>query len=509
MTVNLGTGRAVYWRMDWEDEDPGLPIKLGPCSNGEYDPEPLPPVLTETIRLAREACERNARRVGMSRREFMLSICGAATTLMVLDACARGAFRADGSPRSTGPGGHFRLAPEDAFEPEAAHEAIGGEEFVFDMQGHLLEYDLNPIAHGQDFWTPFPQQFCGESDPRTCFSMENFMTEMFLRSDTTMLSLSALPIYPEGSPLSLEIMDETRKMAEILCRDERVLLHGQALPNVGHLEANLNAMEAVAGRFPIVAWKTFTHFPDLYEHNGNGWWLDDHERGVPQVGEAFIRRAIDVGVPIICVHKGLSRGSRFASPADIGPAAKRHPHARFVVYHSGFEARGYEGPYTYATADIGINRLITSLKKSGIGPNENVYAELGSTWWYVMRTPTTAAHVLGKLLKYVGEDNVVWGTDCIFYGSPQDQIQAFRAFHISDEFQERYGYPKLTKAIKSKVLGLNAARLYGVEPITTKARFSRRELEKIRRALPLPNRTYGQENQRQTRAFLAYHQGAP
>src|SRR5207249_249614 len=86
---------------------------------------------------------------------------------------------------------------------------------------------------------------------------------------------------------------------------------------------------------------------------------------------------------------------------------------------------------------------------------------------------TTAAHVLGKLLKFVGEDNVVWGTDCIFYGSPQDQIQAFRSFHISDEFQDRYGYPKLTREIKNKVLGLNAARLYGVEPITTRARWSR------------------------------------
>jgi uncharacterized protein len=56
-----------------------------------------------------------------------------------------------------------------------------------------------------------------------------------------------------------------------------------------------------------------------------------------------------------------------------------------------------------------------------------------------MRDPEQAAHVLGKLLRHVGEDNVLWGTDCIFYGSPQDQIQAFRAFRISAEFQERYG----------------------------------------------------------------------
>jgi uncharacterized protein len=39
--------------------------------------------------------------------------------------------------------------------------------------------------------------------------------------------------------------------------------------------------------------------------------------------------------------------------------------------------------------------------------------------------------VIGKLVKYCGEDNVLWGTDSIWYGSPQDQIQAFRTFQIA------------------------------------------------------------------------------
>ena len=65
------------------------------------------------------------------------------------------------------------------------------------------------------------------------------------------------------------------------------------------------------------------------------------------------------------------------------------------------------------------------------GNPRNVYAELGSTWRFVMRDPDQAAHLLGKLLKTFGEDRVLWGTDSIWYGSPQDQIQAFRAFQIS------------------------------------------------------------------------------
>jgi predicted TIM-barrel fold metal-dependent hydrolase len=495
--------------VSWREEDPGLPIKLGPCSNGEYDPEPLSPVLTETIRRAREECERNARRTGMTRREFLLSACGAATTLLVLDACTRAEEMAAPTSPAREPGGSFSIPPRATTEPEAAEQAIGGEEFVLDVQGHLLEYDLNPVLAGQDFWRLFPQQDCGESDPRICYSMDHFLELMFLRSDTSMLVLSALPIHARGSPLSMAVMEETRRISEGLCQDERVLLQAQALPNVGRAEANLEAMERTADRHPVVAWKTFTHFPEVFEHNGNAWWLDDHERDLPRVGEAFIRKAVEVGVPIICAHKGFAGGSRFASPVDIGPAARRHRDVNFVVYHSGFEARLSEGPYTRATAGIGVNRLIASLRRNGIGPNENVYAELGSTCWYVMRTPTQAAHVLGKLLKYVGEDNVLWGTDCLFYGSPQDQIQALRAFRISEEFQERYGYPRLTRKAKAKILGLNAARLYGVDAITTRCKFTRRELGQIRKSLPGRNRTYGPETRTEVRAFREHHQGWP
>ncbi len=286
--------------MEWRDEDPGLPIKFGPASNGEYDPEPaLPPVLRETILRSRSACEANAKRTGLPRREFLLSICAAATTLAILDACTREAHRANPSPATSGPGGGYSISPAATLEPEPAHQEIGGEEFVFDIQGHLLEYDLNPVLNGQDFWTGFPQKSCGESDPRVCFSIEHFMELMFLRSDTSMLVLSALPIFPEGSPLSPRIMDETRRIAEGLCRDDRVLLHAQALPNVGPTNAALDGMRQTAATYPVVAWKTFTHFPDVFEHNGNAWWLDDHDPSLPQVGERFIRTAVELGLPTV------------------------------------------------------------------------------------------------------------------------------------------------------------------------------------------------------------------
>src|SRR5690606_37355162 len=119
--------------------------------------------------------------------------------------------------------------------------------------------------------------------------------------------------------------------------------------------------------------------------------------------------------------------------------------------------------------------------------------------------PTGAAHVLGKLLRYVGEDRGLWGTDCIWFGTPQDQIQAMRAFQISDELQERHGYPALTDEVKAKIFGINAARLYDIEPITGQCDLTREEIESVRVSLP-PAHTYGPTTYAQAAAMIKAHQ---
>jgi hypothetical protein len=81
-----------------------------------------------------------------------------------------------------------------------------------------------------------------------------------------------------------------------------------------------------------------------------------------------------------------------------------------------------------------------------------------------MREPEQAAHAMGKLIRYCGEDNVLWGTDSIWYGSPQDQIQAFRTFQIGRELREKHGYAEMTPALRAKIFGLNGAKVYGVTP---------------------------------------------
>ena len=121
-----------------------------------------------------------------------------------------------------------------------------------------------------------------------------------------------------------------------------------------------------------------------------------------------------------------------------------------------------------------------------------------------MRDPDSAAHIIGKLVKQIGEKNVLYGSDCIWYGSPQDQIQAFRTFQISDEFQERYDYPKMTSELRARIFGLNATRPYGVnvDEVLKRARHDVIERRRIKyRENPDPHfLTFGPKNRRE---FLA------
>jgi hypothetical protein len=221
-------------------------------------------------------------------------------------------------------------------------------------------------------------------------------------------------------------------------------------------------------------------------------------------GQAFIDTVREVGPKIVCVHKGLGSGSEYSSPVDIGPAAKANPDVAFVVYHSGYDGPS-EGPYVRGAAARGIDRLIASLDGAGIEAHGNVYAELGSTWFSAMRDPTQAAHVVGKLLARVGTDRVLWGTDSIWYGSPQVQIDAFRTFAISAELQDRYHYPALTKEVRRQVFGANAARLYGVEkPVTVRCRASADALDELKSALP-PARAHGPRSAAEALAVMRAH----
>jgi predicted TIM-barrel fold metal-dependent hydrolase len=339
------------------------------------------------------------------------------------------------------------------------------QEFIFDVQGHFIDSPKgNPKNH------------------------EVFIKDVFMDSDTDLMVLSFVPSAREAEPVTIEAADAVRRIVDRLEGTHRLLLHGRVNPNQ---PGDLEGMDELAQKWRVSAWKTYTQ----YGPGGRGYFLSD------DVGTRFIERARRLGVKVICVHKGLPFGSRsyeHSQCSDIGVVAKRFPDVKFLVYHSGFVTSVKEGPYGQKD---GIDTLIRSLIENEVKPGSNVYAELGSTWRFLMRDPEQAAHALGKLILHCGENNVLWGTDSIWYGSPQDQIVAFRTFQISREFRERYGYPEITPAIRGKIFGLNGAKVYGLSAAEVKRVISRDRVsaEKIAYAeRPDPHfLTYGPKTRRE------------
>jgi hypothetical protein len=348
-----------------------------------------------------------------------------------------------------------------------------------------------------------PNSNCGKVDHVECFSSDALLKDVFMDSDTTMAVLSHVPGGVETNPLDFEAAGATRVAANALDGTERLLLHGRCMPT---LAGEIDGMDAQAGQYKLSAFKTYTQFGP--RDGDAGFFLDDDEYGRP-----FIERARKLKVRNIAVHKGLAfgqRGYEYSTARDIGPAARAYPDMNFLIYHAGFDTEVKEGAYD-PQAKAGVDVLVRSFLDAG--RPKNVYAELGSTWRFVMRDPEQAAHLLGKLLRHLGPDQILWGTDSIWYGSPQDQIQAFRAFQISAEFQDKFGYPALTPQIKRKIFGLNAARVYGIDPAATRARLLKDRVQKTRLEYqndPRPSfATYGPRTRREFLAFKDLHGDMP
>jgi predicted TIM-barrel fold metal-dependent hydrolase len=188
--------------------------------------------------------------------------------------------------------------------------------------------------------------------------------------------------------------------------------------------------------------------------------MDDEKIAYPMLEKA---RALKV--PRICVHKGLPLGpvEDYNHPRDLIKAAKDFPDLKFLVYHSGLKSSRTLDESAARTGEIPWTSGFCRMKRAepAIG---NIYMELGSTFAQLVTTnPAACAHVLGQLIGAFGVDHVLWGTDSIWYGTPQWQIEAFRRFQIPDALVERQGYPPLTAEVKANILGVNAARVFGVD----------------------------------------------
>jgi predicted TIM-barrel fold metal-dependent hydrolase len=460
----------VSRRPDRHDPDrpPALPFRIGPVTNGEFVPAPRSRADVALEHAILDLAGDAARRNNMDRRQFLQSAGGVAAALAVLSACSSGggdaARRAERRATSTVPttGGGFTVpAPEDVV---ACEQELGTQgEFIFDVHTHHVmpgaPWRQNaPETVGLVMGMLPPD--CAAADPLECANRESYLHSLFLTSDTTVAMLSDVPSSgPDDAPVPYADAVGTKQLAAALTKAgaPRVLLHDVIAPNFGTLEAKLDEMSAHAEGGDVAAFKLY----NAYGPNYQGYRIDD-----PAIGLPVVQRARDLGVKTIIAHKGLplvAFDESVNGPDDMVAASRLFPDMNFVIFHAAWDSDRTEGPYD-PNASRGIDTVLAALDRHQVPPNSNVYVDIGTVWRVLLTRPNEAAHAIGKLLQRVGVDRVLWGTDAVWYGSPQPQIMAWRTFQIGEQLQAQYFYPALTDEVKRKVFGLNAAALFGIDP---------------------------------------------
>jgi predicted TIM-barrel fold metal-dependent hydrolase len=432
-----------------------LPTQI--VSNGEYWPLPQSPKQRSVERLFNEMADERARKLGWSRRRFLGSACGTATALMamnIIHGCG-------------GDNGGFAVDDGTTRDPDAACERLRADFFVMDVQTHHVDLEgaaRNPAV--ANFFSSY--RFCspatiadGSCHPGVLaeLSQANFLKEVFLDSETAVAIMSGIPAPSRAvQALSNEAMAGTRDRANELGASQRMLTQGMLTPNFPRgntAGTNIEDMQHLVEDLGIVALKTYTGAgagPNFTGFNPWGniqpWWLDDEAVSYPMLQEAE-----RLGIRVINTHKGFRLGifdPDYIHPRDVPKAARDWPQMNFVIYHSA-------GEY--------LDDLV-ELKRTQLPEATNVYAELGSIFAQRVLAdgfPDSLGHLLGKLVNAFGSDHILWGTDAIWWGSPQWQIDALKTFRMPQRLMDEYGYPQITDAIKAQIFGGNAARLYGVD----------------------------------------------
>jgi uncharacterized protein len=449
-----------------------VPSFLVRCGNDEFVPPLLNNVERTAAILAAGAIETASERIGMSATAFAATRRGIATGLLAIN---------DAN------GEDFYAVPRNAsLDAAAADEALGGDEVIIDVQTHYIAQRPACEANRQLIHTLFPlygPDWWNGMSPSSALDFVDYLRCVFLESDTAVAVLSSAPGISDERMLFNDEMAGTRLLLERLGAQNRMLNHAVVHPDV---DGEISRMPEVVERVGPSGWKVYTLGATTASDFGKirGWYLDD------DLGVQFLESVRASGVKLVCAHKGLSGLVDTGSPRDFGPAASMFPDLNFIAYHSGFEpGEGEptddtrEGPYTEETAHIGVNRLVHSINESGIAPGSNVYAELGTTWYALVKRPLEAAHVLGKLLNAVGPDNVLWGTDAIWYGPTQAAVDTLRAFQIPGWMQQEFGYPELTPELKAKILGTNAAAVYDIDVDTARSNMGADDMAWARAAM--------------------------
>src|SRR5437016_3974730 len=443
--------RERRWVKKWSRDvgtDGFSPLPTQVVSNEEYLPLAQTAEQRRVAALIDDNARRSTRRLGLTRREFLASSAGMASAFLALNTVF---------------GPFFEIDPVEAIESAAADERKPSDQFVFDIQTHHVAaprqfpYLLGLRRVGRA-WNPELIKDRGTMDE---LYLGNYIKEIFLDSDTTVAVITGIPSATDaGNILPPDKMAETRDVINRLAASQRLVAHGLVTPNKG--PRDLDEMRRQAEQLKISAWKGYTGL--AFGNPPKPWRVDDEKVAYPML-EASRR----LGVKNICLHKGLPlQGGVYEAwhPRDLERAAKDFPDLNFIVYHAAFlDLAGWIGaPPEKFQAPARVDWVTDLCEIRQRNPSlTNIYAELGSTFGQmVITSPMLCGHVLGMLVQTFGADHVLWGTDSIWWGSPQWQIEALRRFTMPEPLMKRFGYQSLTPDVKTQILGLNAARVYGI-----------------------------------------------
>lgn len=439
-----------------EDAAFASPLPTRVVSNGEFLPPPQTPQQREVQARMERIADENAARLGMDRRSFLASGAGIAAGLLAMNQVY---------------GALFQVAPSEVEEPAAAAASRRALEhqFIFDVQLHFVhdKYAFEGLLGLREMAKAWNPRLAGERVSFDRYKFDNFVKEVFLDSQTDVGLLSGAPSDDlDNWFLSNGQLAEARALVNAVAGSRRLLCHAVFTPGQ---PGWLDELERAITELKPDSWKGYT-IGDPLQPSRFPWRLDDEKLVYPAY-----ERMLKAGITTVCIHKGLLPENyadafpeqwEYAKVEDLGQAAKDWPGLDFVIYHSALKPFGSLPEQHLARfEETGRIDWVTDLAeipgKYGVA---NVYAELGSTFASSAVThPRHCAALLGTLIREMGSDHVLWGTDSVWYGSPQWQIEAFRRIEIPDDLQKSRGFAPLGAAdgpVRNAILGLNAARLY-------------------------------------------------
>jgi predicted TIM-barrel fold metal-dependent hydrolase len=443
------------------------PVPTQPISNGEFFPGHQSKEQKQVQDLVREYGDSIANRIGMGRRQFLKTAAGMAVAFLAMNEVY---------------GAVFDVSSVEAANPEMAAERAQkySQEFICDLHTHFLRDDTRLILFVK------LREFTGRAgfnpeltkEPQTLEHLKfgNYVKEMFLDSDTKVALLSGAPSdIPTDWFLTNEMKADARRKLNAFAGSRRLLTHAVFAPGQkGWLEDIDRAIE-----LKPEGWKGYTIGDNTNPTISKYPWRMDDEKLVYPAYEKFVKS----GIRNVAVHKGLyppgmeaevPNLKQYAKVDDVGKAAKDWPQLNFFVYHAGYRYAG--GPPMQGAPEVGaaqfentgridwVSDLMEIPQKYGVS---NVYADVGAVFANCcISYPRLAAAMMGMLVKGLGADHVVWGTDSLWFGSPQWQIEALRRLEIPEDMQKKYGYAPLGPPegeTKRAIFGLNSARLFALE----------------------------------------------